>query len=87
MTAKPMVVNGLVVPERAREALLERMHSGETFQCRDLIDLARKRWPSATSETQMRLADRLIQVESKAGRITKVDGRAWQASTEVQRGP
>lgn len=69
-----MIVNRREVPIGVLERVLERM--GEPFSCADLIASAREAWPQVDYETQMRLADRLIQRESKAMRIKK-NGRLW----------
>jgi len=72
-----VIVCKMQVPDAVIDAVVQRMRSGQ-FECATLISVARSMWPDVPAWCHDRLADRLIQRESKSGRISRVGGRVWE---------
>ena len=79
---KLMTVFGYQVTEAQEKACVDRMHRGDSFSSADIEDSAqvagvpRAGGPFKSDPVRMRLADRLIQRERKAGTIKRV-GNRW----------
>ena len=69
---RQFTVDGKPVTEAQEQAAIARMRTGMPFTCAEITDAVR----SHGSSSAMRVADRLIQRERKAGNI-KFDGRQW----------
>ncbi len=71
-----MIVHGFVVTNAVQCELIARMMR-EPFQCIDIYESARREGVPFERDIALRLADRLIQRERKAGHIVRA-GRAWR---------
>ena len=73
--SKPMIVLGRKIPQSVVNACVARM--SKTFYAANIEQVAWELGISVTDGVSMRLADRLIQREKKAGRIRRVGGK-WE---------